>query len=190
MNITKLFIPSLLAGLAMFVWGVVSHMLLPIGSAGIKEIPNENIVVDVMKANITQPGFYFFPSAGMTSSKADEQQKWVDKYKAGPVGIMIYQPTGKEPMAPMYLVTELITNFFAAFFAAIVLMAIGNNLKNFLHRSLIIALLGLIASVSIDFSYWNWYSFPTSFTIASLIDQTVGFFCVGLVLAWRIKPAV
>ncbi len=172
----------------MFIWGVVSHLIFQIGDIGIKEIQNEDVVISSMKANMTEAGFYFFPAEGVSSQKSEDQQKWVDKYKAGPVGIIIYQPIGKEPMSPVAMLTELLSNIVAAFFASVIFFFVVNNLKNFWTRALFVALLGLIASVSIDISYWNWYGFPTNLTIASFVDQTIGFFCVGLVLAWRIKP--
>jgi len=188
MSFKKILIPSLLGGLAMFIWGILSHLIFQIGDIGIKEIQNEDAVISSMKANMTEAGFYFFPSEGMSSQQADERQKWTEKYKAGPIGIIIYHPTGKDPMSPIAMLTELISNIIVTFFAAIIFLFAVNSLKSFWTRALLVALLGLIASFSIDISYWNWYGFPANLTIASLVDQTVGFFCVGLVLAWRIKP--
>lgn len=36
---------------------------------------------------------------------------------------------------------------------------------------------------SISVSYWNWYKFPTSFTVAALIEQVIGWMLAGLVIA-------
>ena len=37
-------------------------------------------------------------------------------------------------------------------------------------------------------SYWNWYGFPTEFEIAEAVDQVVGWFLGGLVLAALVRP--
>jgi len=39
------------------------------------------------------------------------------------------------------------------------------------------------AGIVIDVSQWNWYSFPTMYMLAQLVDHTVGWFLAGLVLA-------
>src|SRR5438034_9358280 len=53
----------------------------------------------------------------------------------------------------------------------------------FLRRALLVALLGLLEAFDIDVSQWNWYSFPTPYMLAQLVDHTVGWFLAGLVLA-------
>jgi hypothetical protein len=30
--------------------------------------------------------------------------------------------------------------------------------------------------------YWNWYGYPTDFTLAQIVENTVGWFLAGLVL--------
>ncbi len=37
--------------------------------------------------------------------------------------------------------------------------------------------------------YWNWFGFPTDFIAAEAIDQVLGRFLAGLVLAAIVKPA-
>jgi len=50
------------------------------------------------------------------------------------------------------------------------------------------AALGLVASLAIDVSLWNWYGFPTAYSAASLADEVIGFTAAGLGMAWIIKP--
>jgi hypothetical protein len=37
--------------------------------------------------------------------------------------------------------------------------------------------------------YWNWYGFPTDFTLAQIVENTVGWFLAGLVLALIVRPS-
>lgn len=145
-----------------------------------------------MQENIREPGFYLFPgmeeSSGMTpEQKKAAEQNWMEKYRTGPHGILVFQPRGGQlQWVPLFL-TELATNIVAGWIAAFLL---AQTLAGFGTRVLMVALLGLLASVVVDFSYWNWYGFPTEFLLASLADQVIGFTLAGLALAAIVKPPV
>ena len=36
--------------------------------------------------------------------------------------------------------------------------------------------------------YWNWYEFPSKYTIANIADNLIGFLIVGLIAAAFVKP--
>ncbi len=76
----KVLLGSVLGGLALFVWGFISHMLLPLGEVGIKVMPNEEPVMAAMSESLSEPGFYFFPGAG----GHEMTQEWTEKYRQGP----------------------------------------------------------------------------------------------------------
>jgi hypothetical protein len=48
--------------------------------------------------------------------------------------------------------------------------------------------MGLFGFLSILVSYWNWYGFPTDFTIGAVLDEVIGWFLAGLVLAAIVRP--
>ncbi len=50
----RIFLAALLGGIAMFIWTSIAHMALPLGEAGIKEIPNEAAVLGAMQSNIAR----------------------------------------------------------------------------------------------------------------------------------------
>jgi hypothetical protein len=188
----RILLGGVVGGVVMFIWGAVSHMVLPLGEVGIKQIPNEAAAIAAMRDNIKEAGFYFFPGEEHTPGMTEEQQqaamkRWEDKFRQGPTGILIYQPGGQEPLSPGQLLTELTSNIAAALVAAFLLWQ-ASGLGGFGGRVLFVTLLGLVSSLAIDVSYWNWYGFPTSFTLATMADQVIGFLLVGLVLAKMVKP--
>lgn len=182
----RLIIAGIIGGLAMFLWSFVSHTVLPLGEVGIKMMPNESAVLSTMKQNINEPGFYFYP--GMDKSKGDvseaEQNAWAEKYKAGPRGILIYHPTGEDPMSVGQLLRELVSNILAALFAAVVISWLA---VSFGRRIVAALLIGLVGWLSIDVSLWNWYGFPTGYMLAQGIDQAVGWLLAGIAIAFVIK---
>lgn len=190
---TRVILSGFVAGLVVFIWGFVSHVLLPLGQTGIQSLPNEESVLPVMRENIARPGFYFFPGMEETPGAGREQQAasmkaWEERLRRGPSGILVYQPGGSRPMSPRQLGTEALTNILGALIAAALLAMAGAGLASFGARVFFVALLGLFASLAVDLSYWNWCGFPGSYTVAALVDQVVGWTLAGLVLGAMLKP--
>ena len=48
----RVLLAGLLGGIAMFAWTSLAHMVLPLGDAGIKEIPNEKGVLIAINASL------------------------------------------------------------------------------------------------------------------------------------------
>ena len=181
----KILISGIVGGIVVFIWGVISHVVLPIGEAGIRTIPNEDVVIRAMKETIHEPGLYFFPGLDMSREPTSaEQQAWEAKYRAGPTGILVYHPRGEQPLSPRQLITELVSNVMGALIAAFLLSLTATS---FGVRALFVALLGLFCWLSISVSYWNWYRFPTAFIAAEGIDQIVGWLLAGLTMAAILK---
>ena len=180
----KIVLAALAGGLVLFIWGAVSHMLLPLGEAGLKNLPNEESVLTALGSSISEPGLYFYPGLDMKNATKEDQAAWAEKIKSGPSGLLLYRPSGGEAMSPRQLGSELLSNIFAAWIAAIVVAMIS---APFGRRVLVVGLLGLFAWLSISASHWIWYGFPTAFVGAELIDQVVGWLLAGLVIA-KIVP--
>jgi len=184
---------TLLAGVAggvvLFVWGAVSHMLLDLGSVGVKVMANEDAVLTVMRENIPAPGFYLYPGEGMESGSPtpEQAQRWEAKYRQGPTGILVYQPQGRTPFDPSMFLIELGSNIGAALVAAFLLGA-ATSLTGFGARVLAVTVLGLFSWLDISVSYWNWYGFPTDYSLGLLLQGVIGWALVGAVLALIIKP--
>ncbi len=185
-----------LAGVAMFFWGFISHAVLGLGDAGIRELNGEEKILAALRDNIKEPGFYFFPGGGgartaPTAAQRDAAMKaWQDRFKAGPWGIMIYHPEGTVPMSPGQLMLQALTDVVLGVLLALLLAKVSASLTSFGARITFIAVIGLIAGIALLVPYWNWYGFPTNFTVASLADQLIGFCAAGLILAALIKPTV
>ncbi len=174
----KLIIAALLGGLTMFIWGGFSHLVLFIGT-GFKPLPNEDKVMEVLKTNITEKGLYFFPGKDFRNSTKEQDAIFDTKFRNGPVGLLVYRPIGGNPFEVSKLVTQLMSNLFSVFVAALIASLI---FVSYWKRVIIVSLLGLLACSAVSSIYWNWYEFPTSFFIAQILDMVIGFFLAGLVV--------
>jgi hypothetical protein len=182
----RVVLAGLAGGVVVFVWGAVAHMMLPLGEMGVRQLPSEDKVVGTMKDAIREPGFYFFPGIDRSKAAEAEQKAWEKKIKEGPTGVLIIHPEGGEAMSPRQLGTELGSNIVSALLAAFVLTQVRSGYG---MRVLLVTLMGIFGFSSISVSYWNWYGFPSDFTIAEAITETVGWLLAGLVLAAIIRPS-
>jgi hypothetical protein len=181
----RIIIAAIVGGIVMFMWGAVSHMLTPVGEMGLKTIANEEPVVMSLQANLKEPGFYFVPGMDMSKEPTPEEEAaWTARYEKGPNAIVIYSPTGETPMSPKQLAVELGSDVFASLIVALLLTWTA---AAFTKRVAMATLIGLVAWLSVNVSYWNWYHFPAAMVMGELIDQVVGWFLTGLVMAFILR---
>ncbi len=176
---------GIVGGLLVFGWGALAHTVLPLGETGIGQLPDESFVMAPMTATIQDPGLYLFPASDPSRDPSpEEEMAWQDRYRAGPRGMVVFQPTGAEPMSPKQLGTEAISNVLAALIGAFLLSLMSGG---YLVRVVAVTSLGLFAWLSINVSYWNWFGFPVDFTIAAGILEVVGWLVAGLAMAAIVK---
>jgi hypothetical protein len=190
----KIVIGGVLAGLVLFVWSSIAHMLLPIGDMGVKAIPKEDMVIAAMKANMTEPGLYIFPSEDMMAAKSGtkEQQEaamaaGIKKYETGPHGILAYRPVGETFSMPKLLAVEFGADVIVGLIAAFALAMASGKLVSFAGRVGFVTALGLLGWLATDVSYWNWYGFPGIYEVGQFLDQIVGMALAGTLLAFMMR---
>src|SRR5438874_9295526 len=73
---TRTFAAGILGGIAMFIWTSVAHLALPLGEAGVREIPNEQAALAPLQQNIGEKeGLYLFPGLGLSPNPTGEQRR-------------------------------------------------------------------------------------------------------------------
>jgi hypothetical protein len=182
---------GILGGIAFFAWSSLAHIVLPLGQTGTQPIPNEQAVIDSLKANIPADGFYFFPTNGMPQNATQSQrmaamQELASKNYAGPGGILIYHPVQSLALQPRQLLTEAGTNVLQVLLA--VLLLGQTTLASFIARWRFITIAGVLAAISTNISYWTFYGFPGNYTLAYILTVAMGFVCAGVVAAAIVKP--
>jgi hypothetical protein len=182
----RILLAGIVGGIVVFVWGALSHMVLPVGEMGIRVLPDEEAVVSTLRTTIREPGLYLYPGMDMTREPTEAEQKaWEARYKAGPRGMLVYQPGGDQPLSPRQFGTELLADIVAALIAAWLL---SRAVEPYLRRVVFVTFLGFFAWLVTSVSYWNWYGFPTEFVLAEAVDSIVSWLLAGLVLAKIVKP--
>jgi hypothetical protein len=95
--LSALWLPFLLSAVVVFVASSIIHMALPYHKSDYQKLPNEEKVLEALRAEGIGPGFYHFPRC--ESHKDMKTPEHVEKLKKGPVGLMTIIPSGPPNMA-------------------------------------------------------------------------------------------
>ncbi len=95
-ELTALWIPIVGSAVLVFVASSIIHMLLPFHKSDYSKLPNEEKVMDALRAAGVTPGFYHFPRC---DSHADmKSPEYIAKMNKGPLGLLTVIPSGQPNM--------------------------------------------------------------------------------------------
>jgi len=187
----RILLAGVLGGLAMFIWASIAHMVVPLGSTGVREIPNEAPVLGAMQSSLGQTsGLYIFPGLGAgpnptTAQRNAAMKDYGPKLAANPSGLLIYHPPGAKGITGGKLGLEFLTEVVETLLAVFLLAQ--TRLESYAGKVGFIVLVGIIAALATNIPYWNWYGFPGNYTAAYMTTQIVGYLSAGLVVAAVMK---
>jgi hypothetical protein len=188
MTTTRIILAGVLGAIAMFIWTSVAHMALPLGEAGVGELPSDEAVLTALQSSAgSKDGLYIFPGMGLGPNATHAQRsEMMDKYAAklekNPSGLLVYHPAGSRPMKMVkYLTIEFATELLEALL--VVCLLAQTRIVTFGGRVGFVTVAGILAAIATNVSYWNWWGFPAVYTASYMLIQVVGFFCIGLVSA-------
>lgn len=164
---------GILGGIILFIWSSISWMMLPWHAASLNKFNNENVVAQAITSNVAKSGIYIFPSMCKDKSANANMSK-------GPFVFAAVHVEDNPPMWTMmikYLIIQIIAAFFVTYLAA---KAKGSS---YLGRVWLVILFALAAGITCHLSYWNWFGFPTNYSLVSILDLLIGWFLAGLVIA-------
>ena len=190
----KILLTGILGGIVMFIWTSIAHMALPLGEAGIREVANESAVLSAMQSNIgDQTGLYIFPGPGVEKNatrqeKNEAMKHMAEKMATNPSGILMYHAPGRPFTIGKWLGIEFGTELLEAILVAFLL--VQTRIVSFSGRVGFVLVAGILAAITTNISYWNWYGFPCVYTASYMFIQIVGFLLVGVVAALVLPKGV
>src|SRR4029450_6672153 len=193
----KILLAGLLGGIVMFVWTSIAHMALPLGEAGINEIPNESAVLSAMQSSIgDKTGLYIFPGLGVGKNATREEKnaamkQMQQRIAANPSGILMYHPPGRQFAFGKSLAVEFTTEVLQSIL--IIWLLAQTRIGSFAGRVAFVLIAGVLAAITTNVSYWNWYGFPAVYTASYMLIEILGFVLVGVIAGLVLRkrgPAV
>jgi hypothetical protein len=171
-----------------FVWGMLAWMAVPLHTPTIQALPTEQAIVDALKAQGLETGVYVTPFASDSADMSDPESEFMKNHNTGPIFSIYYQKEGAIPMNAGILGVGFLIDLLAAALAVCLLSSIGTCGRNYWCRVGFVAGLGIFVAIVGHLSYWNWMHFPLGYTVAFMVDVTVGWSLAGLVIAAIIRP--
>ena len=165
----KILIAAVVAGLVLFVWGFVSWTILSWRDGDVHKFSDEAAVMQVMLDNAPASGIYYIPG--------DE----ADYSPTTPNTFVNLMKDGFQTDMGGMMITGIISNILmSVLLAYLLLMASG---LSYAQRLAFVTTAGLLMGLAGNLPYWNWFGFPSGYTLVQIIDSVVMWFLAGLVLA-------
>ena len=167
--LSALWLPIVLSAVIVFVASSIMHVLLPYHRGDYKQLPDEDKSLSTLRASGLKRDLYVFPYA---THKEMKSPAIVEKYKQGPVGMMIVFPNGQPVMAKflgLWFGYCLVISFFVAYLAAHTIAPHTDYLAVFRVVGTAAFLtygLGPLANVI-------WKGYPWSFVLKEVIDGLI-----------------
>src|SRR4029079_18851350 len=187
----RILFAGITGGIVMFVWTSVAHMSLPLGEAGIDEIPNEPALLGAMQSSIgDRTGLYIFPGLGVGKNatrkeKSEAMKQMQQKIAANPSGILMYHPPGRPFVFGKALAIEFSNEVLQA--TLVIWLLAQTRIGSFAGRVGFVFIAGILAAITTNVSYWNWYGFPGVYTASYILIEIVVSALVGVVAAMLLR---
>ena len=183
----QVLIAGVVGGLILWVWGFLAWAILPLHTPSMHNIQTEDPVIEVMQNSMQTEGVYVFPAMPADMSDEAGHEAWVSKHKRGPVGMIIYNPDGSDPMMPSQMVVGFLIFVITASIAAWFLSRSTAAASPYMARVAYCGMIGIFISFISHLTAWNWMGFPFVYTSAMMIDSVLGWLLTGFGIAGIVK---
>jgi hypothetical protein len=182
----RFILAGVLGGLAMFIWGAMSHMLLPWHEATMQTFRDEDLVAEVLMKEAPVSGIYVAPMAGMleeglTSEQKDQRmnEAW-EKGKQGPNIFLSFHREGKDGMA-MPMILDYLVLVVMSFLMLFLLQAVPQ--LTWMGKVLFVVIAGTAGMALVQLEQGIWWSFTWGYVLVNIVDGAIRWAVGGMVLA-------
>ncbi|MDX2138054.1 MAG: hypothetical protein SF123_08155 [Chloroflexota bacterium] len=162
MDIGSLVAGSLIAGIFLFLWAGLTQALTPWGIRAVKSLDKEHLgaLPDAMQKTTPPRGMY-----GVFN---------------GQVAAFVAVRSGSYYNMPRYFALEFATQLGVGILLTLLLML--TNTITLQDQLLLVGIVALLAQVSIDFQYWNWWGFSSSYTLGFTVNRVLGLLIAAFIV--------
>ncbi len=176
-----LWLPILLSSVFVFIVSSLIHMASPWHKNDYPKIPNEDKVLDTVRALSIPPGEYMAPRP--SSRKEMRSPEFIEKRNKGPVFMITIWPAGQVSMVKgliLWFFYNIVVSIFAAYITGRALTIGTPFLWSFRFA-------GATAFVGYTLALWQmsiWYNRPWGTSIKLTVDGLIYGLLTGIVFGW------
>lgn len=168
---SRFWIPGLFGGVILFLYSALAWTVLPWNESSLQPFPDE-MTLRMALTQVRHPGIYTLPSPGTAANAATPHH--------GPLVFAAVRPQGITPMGASMAI-GLINDIVCALIAAWLL--VRTHSLTYWGKVCFITAAGLLSGLAIHIDYWNWFAFPTAYTVVQILDHLTGWFLAALAMA-------
>ncbi len=175
-------IASIVGSIILYIFLALAHMALHLHDSDYYYTPAQDSILKVLSSTLTEDGMYMLPYVPKGAS--EDQMKSMMNYimEGNPVAMLSYQAKSEYNMM-MYLMS-FFYNFISVLIICIALAAASSSLKSFGQRLWFVMLFAAFVIFSDVMMRYNWEGFPMQYLTGIILDTVIGYFLVGVWLAW------
>jgi len=162
---------GIVGGIMVFLWMMVSWMILPLHKVAMNRFVDESEVVSTVTRYAPKDGIYILPNMDGRQEVAKGKTFIFMNIKRG--------VNFGDMAAPMAI--GVITQIIAAMFATYLLLK--TKAMKYWNRVWFVTIVGIFAVLVGVIPAWNWWYFPGNWILFELFDIIIGWFLAGLVIA-------
>ncbi|MCB1106983.1 MAG: hypothetical protein KDK76_02685 [Chlamydiia bacterium] len=170
------YVAIVLGSLIVFIWSSLSWTVFPFHQWTFKSFTHPNAVVRVIEQNARESGVYMIPSCENHGDVED-----------GPLILSAVRLEGINPNMGKEIAFHFLNILIGTALIGALLKKCAPSLRRYGARVLFVLLFAFAGALLNQVPLWNWHFFSASFVFMGILDQVVGFFLAGLVMAAMIK---
>lgn len=166
---------GIIAGIILFIWGVLSWMVLPWHMMTLHSFNDEKTVSELVVSNTPESGIYVLPMRQAQSTEQAEQ--------TAPQAF-IFAAVNTQGM-PASMTMPMLIGLISQIIAAIIVGWMLSHTTGFSYAGRVVFAMAfaIAAGIVTHGAYWNWFTFDTKYTLVEMADLLIGWFFAGLILA-------
>lgn len=177
----KVVVGSLLAAVAMFVWGA-AYWMNPLPYAAAQRSADDRAAGQVLLQHFPNSGTYILPGLH------HEPQTLAELHQRGPIAVIHLQRRGRPMMAASVFISGFLHYWITTLLIALLLSRALPALARYWTRVGFVAVAGLAAAFFTNVGHSIWWYQPWGWSLVTGIYDVTAWVVAGLVLAAYVKP--
>lgn len=172
-----------LATVAAFMWGFLYWGLASAPYSPLIPTSDDEAVQQVLRDTFPESGTYLIPSP------QNDPELLAQLFEQGPMAMVYIEREGHPMEDPAMMGNGFVVMLISTFLISVLMKMALPGLPNYKDRVLFALLIGIAATVTINYGDAVWWRFAWGWQTSKLIYVVVNCLIVGLVLGKFIKPA-
>ena len=181
---SRVIIGGIVGAIVLFIWMMVSWMVLPWHGNTIEKFTHPQAVARVIDQNTPKDGVYMFPCEDCHDGSPEQMREVMMK---GPFIYAQVRKGGMDPFSPGLYIVSFLEGLVGALFVCYLFRVIERN-KCYIKRVVFAAVFGLVVGILGTVPSWNWMGGNGCYTIVLIADFVIAYLLLGIVVAGFVKP--